>query len=96
MRYLLTVLLALLEALTGTLHGFTNRVVMGTARAYARSVGSALKRPWVVMLVAGLFLLSVPLALRGVGFSFVPKSDSGILSVEGSCPPAPTSPGRTR
>ncbi|WP_272976381.1 efflux RND transporter permease subunit [Deinococcus geothermalis] len=85
-RYVLTVLLALLEALTGTLHGFTNRVVMGTARAYARSVGSALKRPWVVMLVAGLFLLSVPLALRGVGFSFVPKSDSGILSVEVELP----------
>ncbi|MEW6420437.1 MAG: efflux RND transporter permease subunit, partial [Deinococcota bacterium] len=80
-RYVLTVLLALLEALTGTLHGFTNRAVMGTARAYARSVGSALKRPWAVMLVAGLFLLSVPLAMRGVGFSFVPKSDSGILTV---------------
>ncbi|GAA5513557.1 multidrug resistance protein MdtC [Deinococcus carri] len=85
-RYLLTVLLALLEALTGTLHGLTNRAVVGTARAYARSVGTALKRPWVVMLVAGLFLLSVPLAMRGVGFSFVPKSDSGILTVDVELP----------
>lgn len=81
-RYLLTALLALLEALTGTLHGLTNQAVMGTARAYARSVGAALRRPWVVMLVAGLFLLSGGLAVRGVGFSFVPKSDSGILTVD--------------
>ncbi|GMA14787.1 efflux RND transporter permease subunit [Deinococcus metallilatus] len=85
-RYVLTVLLALLEALTGTLHGFTDRAVMGTARAYARSVGAALRRPWVVMLIAGLFLLSVPLAMRGVGFSFVPKSDSGILTVDVELP----------
>ncbi|WP_019588087.1 efflux RND transporter permease subunit [Deinococcus apachensis] len=85
-RYVLTVLLALLEALTGTLHGWTNRVVMGTARAYARTVSRVLRRPWVVMLIAGLFLLSVPLALRGVGFSFVPRSDSGILSVDVELP----------
>ncbi|WP_081909005.1 efflux RND transporter permease subunit [Deinococcus sp. YIM 77859] len=85
-RYGLTVLLALLEALTGTLHGLTNRAVTGTARAYARSVGTALRRPGVVMLIAGLFLLSVPLALRGVGFSFVPQSDSGILTVEVELP----------
>jgi HAE1 family hydrophobic/amphiphilic exporter-1 len=81
-RYVLAALLAFLEALTGTLHGLTNRVVMGTARAYARSVGRVLRRPWTVMLVAGLFLLSAPLALRGVGFSFVPQSDSGILTAE--------------
>lgn len=81
-RYVLTVLLALLEAVTGTLHGITNRAVMAVARAYARSVGAALRRPWVVMLIAGLFLLSAPLALRGVGFAFTPKSDSGILTVD--------------
>ncbi|MEF2280443.1 efflux RND transporter permease subunit [Deinococcus sp. YIM 134068] len=85
-RSLLTVLLALLEALTGTLHGYTNRAVMGTARAYARSVGGALKRPWVVMLVAGLFLASVPLAMRDVGFAFVPRSDGGILTVDVELP----------
>ncbi|WP_216324668.1 efflux RND transporter permease subunit [Deinococcus aestuarii] len=85
-RYVLTALLALLEALTGTLHGFTDRGVRGTARAYARSVGGALRRPWVVMLVAGIFLASVPLAMRGIGFSFVPNSDSGILVVEAELP----------
>lgn len=85
-RYVLTGLLALLEALTGTLHGLTNRAVTRTALAYAHSVGLVLRRPWVIMLVAGLFLLSVPLALRGVGFSFVPRSDSGILSVDVELP----------
>ncbi|KEF33269.1 multidrug transporter [Deinococcus sp. RL] len=86
-RYLLTVLLALLEALTGTLHGLTHRGVTATARAYARSVGGVLRRPWGVMLLAGAFLLSAPLALRTVGFSFVPRSDSGILTADLELPP---------
>ncbi|MBZ9713556.1 efflux RND transporter permease subunit [Deinococcus multiflagellatus] len=81
-RYLLTVLYAVLEALTGTLHGLTNRGVQATARAYARSLGGALRRPWAVMAVAGLFLLSAGLALRGVGFAFTPQTDSGSLTVD--------------
>ncbi|MBZ9750220.1 efflux RND transporter permease subunit [Deinococcus sp. HMF7604] len=81
-RYLLTVLYATLEALTGTLHGVTNRGVQAAARAYARSLGGALRRPWAVMLVAGLFLLSAGLAVRGLGFAFVPQTDSGSLSVD--------------
>ncbi|SEJ15649.1 hydrophobic/amphiphilic exporter-1, HAE1 family [Deinococcus reticulitermitis] len=80
-RYLITVLYALLEALTVTLHGLTERGVARTAKAYRRSLSGALRRPGVVILVAGLFLLSVPLALRGVGFAFVPNSDSGIMTV---------------
>ncbi|MFC4638450.1 efflux RND transporter permease subunit [Deinococcus hohokamensis] len=85
-RYVLSVAYALLEALTGTLHGLTLSAVGRVARAYARSLGGALRRPWLVMLVAGLFLLSVPLSLRGVGFAFTPKSDSGLLSVDLSLP----------
>ena len=86
-RYLITALYALLEALTGTLHGLTLRAVGRTAQAYRRALGTALNKPARVALVAGLFLLSVPLALRGLGFSFVPSSDSGILTVNLTLPP---------
>ncbi|GGN41074.1 efflux RND transporter permease subunit [Deinococcus daejeonensis] len=85
-RYVLGVVFALLEAVTGTLHGLTNGGVQRTARAYARSLNGALRRPWLVMLIAGLFLLSAPLAMRGVGFAFTPKSDGGIVNVNLSLP----------
>ena len=86
LRYVVTVLYALLEALTDTLHGLTLGGVNRTARAYARSLGSALKRPWIVLLVAGLFLLSAPLAMQGLGFAFVPKTDSGLINVAVTLP----------
>lgn len=85
-RYLLTVLYALLEALTETLHTLTLSGVNRVARAYARSLAGALRRPGAVMLIAGLFLLSAPLALRGLGFAFVPSSDSGIATVSLTLP----------
>ncbi|MDV6375591.1 efflux RND transporter permease subunit [Deinococcus arenicola] len=84
--YVLTVLYAALEALTGTLHGITIRAVMATARAYARSLGSALKRPWLVMLVAAAFMGSVVLIAPKLGFAFVPQTDSGILTVDLTLP----------
>ena len=40
---------------------FSTRV----ARAYARGLSRALARPWIVMVVALLFLMSAPLAMRG-------------------------------
>ena len=80
-RYVITSVVAVLEAITDTLHGLTNRAVQGVARAYARGLNRALTRPWTVMVVALLFLLSAPLAMRGVGFAFTPKSDSGIVTV---------------
>ncbi|UBV44892.1 efflux RND transporter permease subunit (plasmid) [Deinococcus taeanensis] len=85
-RFVLGAALAVLEALTGTLHGVVNGALQRTASAYARSLTVALRRPWLVMLTALLFLLSAPLALRGVGFAFTPKTDSGILTVDLSLP----------
>ncbi|MCD0161046.1 efflux RND transporter permease subunit [Deinococcus sp. 6YEL10] len=85
-RYLLSSLLAVLEAVTGTLHGLTNGAVQGVARRYARSLNGTLNRPWLVMLIAGAFLFSAPLALRGVGFAFTPKTDSGSLNVSVTLP----------
>ncbi|CAM4334932.1 efflux RND transporter permease subunit [Deinococcus marmoris] len=85
-RYVVTVLYAFLEALTGTLHGVTIRGVMGVARAYARSLGGALKRPWIVMVVALAFMGSVVLIAPKLGFAFVPQTDSGILNVDLNLP----------
>lgn len=85
-RYIITVLYALLEAVTESLHAATLAGVSATARAYARSLGGALKRPWLVLLVAGLFLLTVPLAMRGLGFAFTPKTDSGLIGVTVTLP----------
>ncbi len=86
LRYVLAVVYAVLEALTGTLHGLTINAVMGTARAYARSLGAALKRPWAVMLVALAFMGSVALIAPRLGFAFVPQTDSGILNVDLTLP----------
>lgn len=79
LRTIFTVLYGLLEALTGSLHHATLRIVNTVARLYARSLDLALKRPWVVWLCLGLFLASTPFALAKVGFSFTPKTDGGIL-----------------
>ena len=85
-RYVLTVLYAVLEALTGTLHGLTLRAVMATARAYARSLSVALRRPWAVMLVAAAFMGSVVIIAPRLGFAFTPQTDSGILNVDLTLP----------
>lgn len=85
-RFLAATVLGVLEALTATLHGGTERVVGALARSYARSVQWLLARPWVALLAAALFVLSTPLAMRTVGFSFVPQSDSGIMTVSVELP----------
>ncbi|MFC4456053.1 efflux RND transporter permease subunit [Deinococcus sonorensis] len=86
-RYLLQVLLGLLEAITGTLHGITNRAVERLSSAYARSVAWALPRNLLVIGLGLLFLVSIAVPLRGVGFAFTPKSDNSALSVSLTLPP---------
>ncbi|RTR30972.1 efflux RND transporter permease subunit [Deinococcus radiophilus] len=85
-RYLSAVLLGVLEALVGTLHGGTEQVVSAVARAYARSVDALLHRPWLAVVAALLFLASAPLAMRTVGFSFVPQTDSSLMTVSVELP----------
>ncbi|WP_045234077.1 efflux RND transporter permease subunit [Deinococcus pimensis] len=85
-RLVLTVLLGLLEAVTHTLHGATNRVVEVVQEAYARSVARILKFNGWVILGGALFLASVIVPLRTVGFSFTPDSDSGSFGVELTLP----------
>jgi len=87
-RYLLTALLGLLEAITGTLHGIVDRAVSRVADAYARSVAYLLPRNGWVILVGVLFMLSIVIPFKSVGFAFTPKSDTGQLQVSLTMPPS--------
>ena len=88
LRYVLTALYALLEALTGTLHGITDRAVNRVAAAYARSIAYLLPRNGWVIFVGVLFMLSILIPIRGVGFAFTPKSDTGQMRVSLTMPPS--------
>ncbi|WP_407540145.1 efflux RND transporter permease subunit [Deinococcus radiomollis] len=82
------VLYGLLEAVTGTLHGVTDRAVNRVAAAYARSVAYLLPRNGWVILVGVLFLVSIVIPFKGVGFAFTPKSDTGQLVATLTMPPS--------
>ncbi len=86
-RYLFAALFGLLEALTTTLSGLTDRAVVAVQNGYARLLARALPYSPLVLLLALGFLFSVLLPLQRVGFSFTPKSDDGALSVDLSLPP---------
>lgn len=85
-RTVFTLSYGFLEAFTGTLHSATMGVVGKVARFYARTLDLALQRSWIVWTVLGIFLLSTPIALRNVGFSFTPKSDSGLARINLTLP----------
>lgn len=80
LRYLWGAVLALLEALTTTLHGVTDRALVAVREAYARSLDSALHASAGVLLVAALFLIAtVLLVVPRTQFTFTPATDSGTL-----------------
>ncbi len=79
-------LYAFLEALTDFLHKLTIAGVSRVAKAYAKSLNSALKRPWIVMVIVGLFMVSVVGAMKNIGFAFTPNSDSGLVNVDLTLP----------
>ncbi len=87
-RYILTVLYAFLEALTNTLHTATDAVVSRVAAAYARSIAYLLPRNGWVIFAGFLFLVSLAIPIRKVGFAFTPKSDTGQLEVSLTMPPS--------
>ncbi|EYB68053.1 acriflavin resistance protein [Deinococcus phoenicis] len=79
-RYLWGVLLAVLEALTLTLHGLTDRLLVGVREAYVRSLDSALNASAGVLLIAAAFLVAtVLLVVPRMNFTFTPATDSGTL-----------------
>ncbi|WP_425148195.1 efflux RND transporter permease subunit [Deinococcus sp.] len=87
-RYVLTVLYAFLEALTNMLHGWTDAAVSAVAHAYARSIAYLLPRNGLVIVVALLFLVSLAIPIRKVGFAFTPKSDTGQVELALTMPPS--------
>ncbi|AFD26392.1 efflux RND transporter permease subunit [Deinococcus gobiensis] len=79
-RYLWGALLALAEALTGTLHGLTDRALVGVREAYARSLGGALRSSVAVLVLAvGFLVATVVLVGPRTQFTFTPSTDSGTL-----------------
>ena len=81
-NYLVVILLSFLEALTGTLHGWTERAMCAIQEAYARSLSGVLRRSAAVLVATGIILGAAAVFIwPRVPFSFVPQSDSGTLSV---------------
>ena len=87
--YVIRIALVLLQALTGTLHGWTEAGLEWIRDRYANSLGSVIKRgKWVlggaVALLAGIVVLIV---IVHIPFNFVPQTDGGSISVQLRYPP---------
>nr|WP_221276945.1 efflux RND transporter permease subunit [Deinobacterium chartae] len=81
-RYLWDVALGLLEALTLTLHGITERGMTFVREGYARALGGMLRFSPLVLVGAAVFLAATLLfVVPKVPFNFVPQSDSGTFNV---------------
>jgi HAE1 family hydrophobic/amphiphilic exporter-1 len=88
LRYLGRVLFYLLEALTGTLHGWTEAGLNRVRDAYTRSLGGTMRRgAWVLAGSGLLFALVAVLVVPRIPFNFVPQTDAGVLSVNLRYPP---------
>ncbi len=87
-RYLLESLLALLEALSLSLHARTERVLERVRASYAATLAWLLEHSAGILFGSlGLFLLLSALLLPRIPFSFVPQSDSGYVRARLSLPP---------
>jgi HAE1 family hydrophobic/amphiphilic exporter-1 len=87
-NYLVFILLSFLEALTGTLHGWTEAVVRRIQEAYARSLAGILRRSAIVLALTGAILgVTAILIWPHIPFNFIPQSDSGTLSANLRFPP---------
>ena len=81
LSYLWGLLLALLEAVTTTLSGWTNAGLQVVRDAYARSLDEALHFSPLVLLFALAFLAAtVVIAVPKLNFTFTPATDSGTLN----------------
>jgi HAE1 family hydrophobic/amphiphilic exporter-1 len=86
--YLGRILLRFLDALTATLHGWTEAALEWVRGAYTRSLGGILKHGVWVLAGAGAFLVfSAALIAPRIPFNFVPQTDSGTMGVDLRLPP---------
>jgi HAE1 family hydrophobic/amphiphilic exporter-1 len=80
--YVLRIAISFLQALTSTLHGWTEAGLEWIRDAYASSLSTVLRRGVWVLAVAALFLLvSGTIILPRLPFNFVPTTDSGFMGV---------------
>jgi len=82
LHYLLRITLGFLEALTVTLHGWTDTTLTWIRNGYVGSLGKLLRfSSWILIGSALFFVFTIVVILPRVPFSFVPHSDNGSLRV---------------
>jgi HAE1 family hydrophobic/amphiphilic exporter-1 len=80
--YLGRIVLSGLQALTMTLHGFTEAGLDAVREAYVRSLGGVMKHGvWILVGMGVFFVATLVFMAPKIPFNFVPQSDSGTLSV---------------
>jgi HAE1 family hydrophobic/amphiphilic exporter-1 len=74
--------LALLQALTTTLHGWTEAGLEWIRDAYTRGLGAILRQSrWVLIGAAAFLAASAIIIVPRLPFNFVPQTDSGVIGV---------------
>ena len=82
LRYLGIILLSFFQALTTTLHGWTEAGLEWVRDGYARSLVGLIDRSAVILIsTAAVLVLVVTLLLPRISFSFAPKSDNGTITI---------------
>lgn len=80
LRYVWGIVLSVLEALSTTLHGLTDRLLVALREAYVSTLDGALRFSPLILLASAAFLvLTVVLVAPRTQFTFVPSTDSGTL-----------------
>lgn len=78
--YLGQLLLTFFEALTVTLHGWTEAGLEWVRSRYVAGLGKTLKfSPWVLLGAGAFFVVTLLVILPKIPFNFVPQSDNGWL-----------------
>jgi hydrophobic/amphiphilic exporter-1 (mainly G- bacteria), HAE1 family len=81
-HYVVRIVLTLVQALTGTLHGWTEAGLEWIRDRYASSLGGVIKNAaWVLGGAAAALLLIAFLIVPHIPFNFVPQTDGGTVTV---------------
>jgi HAE1 family hydrophobic/amphiphilic exporter-1 len=80
--YLGRILLTFFQALTMTLHGWTETFIGFVRDAYVRSLSGVIKRSaWVLVGTLAFFLGTVFFIVPHISFTFVPNADNGFMQI---------------
>ena len=82
LHYVIRIAFTFLEAITVTLHGWTEGALEWIRNGYVASLGRILRfSPWILLGAGAFFVFTIVVILPRVPFSFVPQSDNGSLRV---------------